>query len=687
MSGKYIEKWELASEISLVIGNGALISSFLYFGYAHVTADYSFVNVSTNVSNDMDFMLRVSAIWSGQAGSYLFWAFSISVFYLIFRFYFREVAHEAIVWRSFVFCSLQVAFLAALTLLSKAFETNADPMTDGVGLNPLLRNYWNVVHPPVILLGYAACMIPTGIAIARMSVLKDGKVPEYDGKARLDKFFEFNMSLAWLVLTAGIVLGGYWAYITLGWGGFWAWDPVETVSLIPWLFITLYFHGTPFHAKNRYLESYIGSMSYISSLFATLITRSNIISSVHTFQPDESVFFLTMVCLGSFLLPHLLGLREGAIFSIDLGLGMSDFQSSRSKTTALKISYLAGLIGTYAIIVGLLTPVFYDFIGNFYPPLFDAFGPSITIEMDYYNNISAFFGGIMLIAGFFCKFFPEMEFRNKVGLMAGGVIAGILFFAGGNGTLESLVGEGNPILDFFDNFWTPSDKANFLIPIIFVALLGTLATVITIMVKEEKDFFRKSSQAILHFSLLVIILGALLSANRISTHRVMVTEDPVDFSIDGTSYSVRVIDLTKTIPEEEENSRYSVIYETSFAVKSGSDTVGIGVTRLQWDKKWGEDNRVTIINTLSQDIYVVTTQVIDDRFTGRFIAAELQLKFISYINVLWLGCLFLHFAILPLVVRRALDFKNLSKKKDKGSDGVEPIDKPAEKMAEHANGP
>jgi cytochrome c biogenesis factor len=80
MSGKYIEKWELASEISLVIGNGALISSFLYFGYAHVTADYSFVNVSTNVSNDMDFMLRVSAIWSGQAGSYLFWAFSISVF-------------------------------------------------------------------------------------------------------------------------------------------------------------------------------------------------------------------------------------------------------------------------------------------------------------------------------------------------------------------------------------------------------------------------------------------------------------------------------------------------------------------------------------------------------------------------------------------------------------------------------
>lgn len=686
MSGKYIEKWELASEISLIIGNGALISSFLYFSYAHVTADYSFAVVSNNVSNDMDFMLRISAIWSAQAGSYLFWAFSMAIFYLLFRFFFREVAHEAVVWRSFVFCSLQVAFLVALTLLSQPFEANSDIVMAGGGLNPLLRNYWNVIHPPLILLGYAACMIPAGIAIARMSVLEDGKVPDYDGRARLDKFFEFSISLAWLILTAGIVLGGYWAYVTLGWGGFWAWDPVETVSLIPWLFLTLYYHGTPFHSKNRYLENYISSMSYIGSLFATFITRSNIISSVHTFSPDESVFFLTLVTVGSFLLPHILGLREGAIFNIDLGLQMSDFQSSRSKTTALKISYLAGLMGTYAIIVGLLIPVFYDFIGTLYPPLFDTFGPSITISMDYYNNISAFFGGIMLIAGFFCKFFPEMEFRKKIGLVLGGVIGGVLFLAGGNGTLESIVGEGNPILEFLDNFWTSSDKANFLIPIIFVALLATLSTVIIVMAKEEKDFFRKSAQAVLHFSLLVIILGALLSANKIAAYRVQVAEGSGEFDIQGTSYSVVVIDLKKTIPEEEEDSRYAVIYETSFAVKSGSDTLGVGVTRLQWDKYWGEDNRVTIINTLFQDIYVVTTQVVDDTLTGRFIAAELQLKFISYINVLWLGCLILHFAILPLVIKRAIDFKRLSKKKDKGSDELEAIDKPTEKMIEHSNG-
>ncbi|MHA2248235.1 MAG: cytochrome c biogenesis protein CcsA, partial [Candidatus Hodarchaeales archaeon] len=292
LSGEYIEKWESLSELCLTVGIAAIIISFSYFSYSVLSVDYNFSYVSGYVNNDMDFFLRLSAIWSGAIGSYFFWLFLVALLYMIFRFMFRKYAHESLLWKSFLLTNFQVVALTALTLLYDPFRLNTRTVTDGIGLTPVLLTEWNLIHPPIIFIGYALCVVPMAIGMARISSLKDGKVPEFVGmgKEKLDNFFEFLVSLAWLVLSSGIIIGAYWAYVTLGWGGFWAWDPVETASLAPWFFLTLYYHGKPFFGKREFLGNYLVSMSYFGTLFATYLTRSGIVISIlHAFEPKGSL--------------------------------------------------------------------------------------------------------------------------------------------------------------------------------------------------------------------------------------------------------------------------------------------------------------------------------------------------------------------------------------------------------------
>ncbi len=286
---KSSEKWKFYSELCLNTGSVTLIFSFIYFGFSVVTADYSFMYVIDYVNNSMDTLLRISSIWSGQAGSYFFWVFLVTIINLVFRNLFRNYAHETFFRRSFVLMTFQLIILTALTFMSDPFKLSAVIKANGIGLNPELLNVWNFIHPFFILVGYAICLIPMVIGIVRISILENNKVPIFEGKERLDRFFEFMVSFAWLILSSGIIIGGYWAYITLGWGGFWAWDPIETASLVPWLFLSLYFHGKAFYRKNEYLGNYIISMSYIGVLFATYLTRSGILSSVHAYQPEATL--------------------------------------------------------------------------------------------------------------------------------------------------------------------------------------------------------------------------------------------------------------------------------------------------------------------------------------------------------------------------------------------------------------
>ncbi|MFW9780283.1 MAG: cytochrome c biogenesis protein CcsA [Candidatus Heimdallarchaeota archaeon] len=684
--GENIERWEDYSEVSLIISGLSLITSFFYFGFSVITADYGFTYVSSFVNNSMDIFMRISAIWSGQAGSYFFWAFLAVVIYLITRLLFRQYSHETFFWRVFALMAFQVAILTLLTILSEPFRIEPIAKTDGIGLNPLLMNFWNFIHPPIIFVGYALCLIPMVIGIVRISILEKGKVPNFDGKDTVDKFFDFVVSLAWLVLGSGIIIGGYWAYITLGWGGFWAWDPVETASLIPWLFLTLYFHGISFHRKNEYLGNYIISMTYLGALFATYLTRSGILSSVHTFAPDgileslltiivpsnsfimaiilrvipdERMLVLFVVILVTFIAVHFMGIKNEGVKQLPITLGKSDFQIKKARRTALKISYLALFFGTIVMVLGLITPVLVDILGYIVTLSPNGFEFTLSIGPPFFNTMLALFGGIMLLAQFFCTFYPRISVKRKFGLLVGGVTAGVLFAVSGilyrSGSLSSILGDGNLISAFFSNFWTTSDKANLVIPLIVLGMVGLFIEFIVVALKEEKQLMRKSSQTMLHLSFLVIILGAILSANMVIAHEITVQAGN-DYEIAGTSLKISILDLDQRFPESGQNS---VEYDTTFMIIAGTRVIGVAISQFALDRVDRQNPKVTIISDFLADIYVVTSGVFQNRITNRFDMSILQIRIIPYIGILWIGCLLLHFAVIPLTIKRFVDMKQV----------------------------
>jgi cytochrome c biogenesis factor len=563
--------------------------------------------------------------------------------------------------------------------MSDPFKLSVVTKTNGIGLNPELMNIWNLIHPLIIFVGYAMCLIPMVIGIVRISILENSEVPIFEGKERLDRLFEFMVSLAWLILSSGIIIGGYWAYTTLGWGGFWAWDPIETASLVPWLFLTLYFHGKAFYRKNEYLGNYIISMSYIGVLFATYLTRSGILSSVHAYRPDttlgsildmlipqntflmsivlriipnDKILLLFIVILVLFLIPHILGIKKGEIKQIRLMLDKTDFQEAKSSNTALKLSFLATFIGIIFIILVLIFPVIYDIIGYIVTLSPDGFDTRIAIGESHYNTVITIFGGIMLIAQFFCTYYPRISIKRKYGIIIGGVTTGLLLTVSGilyrNGLLTSLLGQGNPILSFLSNFWTTSDKANLVLPLILLGIIGLVVEFIKIALTEERHLIRKASHIMLHLSFLVILFGALLSSNMKTTHNLDFVQLG-KYEVPGTSITIEILDLNRTFSE---SGMHSVEYKTSFKIIEGSRVIGSGISRLAYDQSNRQDVTVTIISDLITDFYIVTIATYEDSMSDDFVASSLQIKIIPYINILWIGCYFLHFAMIPLTLNK-----------------------------------
>ena len=256
-------------------------------------------------SNDLSLPLLLSSSYAGQEGSLFLWAFYAAIISVFVLRYSRKHRYESIVIP--IILLFEVFVLAILSLKSpfaKVWESFANVPVgtapqDGRGLNPLLQNFWIVIHPPILFLGFASAIIPFAYAVA--------------GLLRKDYINWMSYMMPWLVfnvltLGAGIIIGGYWAYVTLGWGGFWGWDPVENSSLIPWLFSAGALHTILIgkKTKNFIKTSFVlVIISFVLVLYSTFLTRSGVLgdTSVHAFvDPGKSVYILLLVLIGTFLL-------------------------------------------------------------------------------------------------------------------------------------------------------------------------------------------------------------------------------------------------------------------------------------------------------------------------------------------------------------------------------------------------
>lgn len=261
---------------------GALLLASACLLHALFWQDYRVEYVASYTDAILPLFYRLTAFWAGQPGSLLFWALALALGGSIFA---LMRAHAGLspctrLWYEVFNCAILAFFCLLLTSWSNPFIMQAPAPVDGNGLNPLLQNPGMIFHPPLLFLGYAGFGVPVCLALAQ---LLSGESAAEVRWFRLTRPF---ILVAWLLLTAGIVLGAWWAYMELGWGGYWAWDPVENASLLPWLAATAALHILAVEDRSGKLgRTSVGLMSLtvILSVFATYLTRSGVIQSVHAF--------------------------------------------------------------------------------------------------------------------------------------------------------------------------------------------------------------------------------------------------------------------------------------------------------------------------------------------------------------------------------------------------------------------
>ena len=256
---------------------------------AFLTDDFSIAVVEQYSSKDLPFFYKLSALWAGSAGSLLLWSAALFVMFALWlaRTKIEDPVFNATVL--YIGAGVCLGFSALLLFVAKPFAISAEAIDNGAGLNPLLRNFWMIIHPPLLFIGYSAFLVP--FAIASASVFT-GRTADIDIYRQLRRWLLFGICF----LSLGIATGARWSYIELGWGGYWGWDPVESASLLPWFLAVAALHGLVgmrFSEKFRFWTMVLLPLPFILCLVAAFIARSGALQSVHAF--DRNVMFSALL--------------------------------------------------------------------------------------------------------------------------------------------------------------------------------------------------------------------------------------------------------------------------------------------------------------------------------------------------------------------------------------------------------
>lgn len=274
----------------------ALFSGVALAGLARafVQHDYRYTYVWQHSNNDMPWYYLISSVWGGMDGSMLLWA-SFMSFYALSVMVKWDAAPERLArWLPPVLSGATGFFLTVVAFFTNPFRLvpNGAVLTDGNGLNPLLQNPSMLIHPPMLYAGFTGFVVPCAFCFA---ALISGSL----GDQWIVLTRRWTL-IAWAFLSTGIILGGNWAYIELGWGGFWAWDPVENASFLPWLSGTAYLHSVMVQERKGMLKIWNASLcllTYLLAVFGTFLTRSGVVQSVHAFA-DTDVGWVFLLYIG-----------------------------------------------------------------------------------------------------------------------------------------------------------------------------------------------------------------------------------------------------------------------------------------------------------------------------------------------------------------------------------------------------
>jgi len=336
---------------------------------AYLRTDLSFALVAQNSSTDTPTFYKATAMWSSQAGSLLLWAFLLGALSSAVLFLTRRAHREIVPWATAVLGVVAVFFLGLMVFIGEAkpFATLATPAVEGAGLNPLLRHPAMMFHPPMLYLGYVGFTIPFAFAVGAL-------IARSTGADWIRSTRRFAL-VAWTFLGVGVLLGALWSYAELGWGGYWAWDPVENAALMPWLTGTAFIHSIMVQEKRGMLRRWnvvLIITTFVLAITGTFLVRSGILDSIHAF--GEST-------LGK---PFLGFIGLVVVGSAALVVSRWDDLRSEARLDSL-LSREAFFLLNNLVLVGIAAVVFW---GTFFPLISDAIGPERSFGPPAFNAVT-----------------------------------------------------------------------------------------------------------------------------------------------------------------------------------------------------------------------------------------------------------------------------------------------------------
>jgi cytochrome c-type biogenesis protein CcmF len=355
-------------------GTAAVASAVLLS--ALLRKDFSFVYVADHTSLELPRPYTISAFWGGQEGSLLLWLLVLTGFSAAAVAFARRTGPDIIAWVVPVLGLVTTFFAFMLVAVSSPFATQVAP-PDGAGLNPSLQNPYMMIHPPCLYLGYVGLTIPFAFAMGALLARRTDEL--WIVATRRWTLF------AWTALGVGQLLGSHWAYVEVGWGGYYAWDPVENAALMPWLAATAFLHSVMIQEKRGMLKVWnmlLVILAFCLALFGTFLTRSGVISSIHSFtQSPLGAWFLGFIGLIT-------------VGSVALLLSRLPLLRSRTRMESL-VSREATFLYNNLLLVALCLTILW---GVTFPILSEAVrGEQITVSGPYYNFFLRIFGIPLLL--------------------------------------------------------------------------------------------------------------------------------------------------------------------------------------------------------------------------------------------------------------------------------------------------
>jgi cytochrome c-type biogenesis protein CcmF len=405
------------------LGVFVLVSAcFALLTYAFLTFDFSVRYVATNTNLGTPFYYRITGVWGALEGSIILWSWMLGLYTLIVVLRHRETARELYPWALATMLAILAFFLLVMTVAAPPFQRQSPVPADGRGLNPLLEDTGMITHPVALYLGFTGFTVPFAFATA---ALITGRV----GDSWLVLTRRWSI-VAWYFLSLGLLIGGWWSYHVLGWGGYWAWDPVENAAFMPWLTGTAFLHSVMIQERRRMLKLWNISLvilTFALTLFGTFLTRSGVIASVHAFtQGSIGMLFLAFLAIVVLASLALVAWRWDALRST------GELDSVVSRESAFLLNNVL-----------LIAAAFTVFFGTVFPLLSEAVrGVKVSVGAPFFNQVNVpLFLSLVFLMGVgpliaWRRASLENLKRNFLGPVALGVVAAAVAF--GLGVRSSL---------------------------------------------------------------------------------------------------------------------------------------------------------------------------------------------------------------------------------------------------------